>query len=293
MKKLAIIVGHTQRSQGATNYLGESEYTFNSRIAKMMTEYIYGKYDIKNIRVKVFYRDVIGRSGVAALVKDWRADLSMELHFNSFKKKAYGCEILTLAHDTDSIEVADKITDEIAEKFCLRERHDDGVKELSDGDRGYYNLKLLESLPLVMLIEPCFANMKTAESIAIFEDERKYAIVLADQLVTTLIGHKPEVSEPVVGEAVVIINPETNEDGTCIVPETSEVDIPEGSLLEEKWGELSKEEEDKLKAKIEDLNKIINAQKEAWDDFCSDVTIGLDKAVAKSSRAWEEADLGE
>jgi len=28
---LALVIGHNERSQGAVNYLGESEYTFNKR----------------------------------------------------------------------------------------------------------------------------------------------------------------------------------------------------------------------------------------------------------------------
>lgn len=185
-KKVAVIVGHTKNSPGATNYKDDSEYPFNSRIAAKVQNIMRSKY-ANEIEFKVFYRDGIGRKGVAEQVSEWGADVCLELHYNSYKKIAYGCEIL-IAGDYNlkmNFRAADIFTDVLAEEFGLRERAEDGVKVLRRGDRGYQNLDYINDhrvVQITLLIEPCFANIKTAESAAIFENEDKYARVISEQL---------------------------------------------------------------------------------------------------------------
>ena len=120
----------------------------------------------------------------------------MELHFNSFKQLAYGCEILVWegAKDADkTIKLADEITDRMAKKFNLKERNShkykdgkvgDGVKILPSKERGALNIKACndEGVVHAMLIEPCFANLESSESKAIFENEDAYAEFLAEEL---------------------------------------------------------------------------------------------------------------
>lgn len=193
IEKIAIVVGHTRRSSGAVNFLGESEYDFNKRMAFLMKERIE---KTSEKQCEVFFRDNIGRSGVAKAVGKWGADLSLELHFNSFKKKAYGCEVLVYKDAKmfdDSAIFADELTDELAKVFALRQRHSvttedgvyrEGVKALGSKDRGAFNLKAMEQnkVPYALLIEPCFANFETHESVAIFRNEEKYAFTVADYL---------------------------------------------------------------------------------------------------------------
>jgi N-acetylmuramoyl-L-alanine amidase len=185
VERIAIIVGHTKKQPGAKNYLGEHEYDWNTKIAKEMYEYIKN-YSTKE--VGVFRRDGIGRTGVAEKVADWKADLSIELHFNSFKKKAYGCEVLVHKNARNyqhTFRIADELTDALATAFQLKERNEDGVKSITDKDRGAYNLRALidRQVKYVILVEPCFANIKTAESAAIMEQPQKYAEVVAEYLV--------------------------------------------------------------------------------------------------------------
>lgn len=196
--KIAIIVGHTAKRPGAINYKKESEFSFNSRIAEKVKNIMKEKYPNKN--VKIFYRPEGYYSAavrqVGKEVGKWKALISLELHFNSFKKEAYGCEILMLSDSKNAektARIADKITDDLASEFNLSERRfykfkdgtiGDGVKPLLSKDRGALNLKYVEEYGVkhAMLIEPCFANTKQHESIAIFENEDKYANFLADQL---------------------------------------------------------------------------------------------------------------
>lgn len=184
-------MGHNLTEQGAVNYKGETEYVFNSRIAQMMKNLFLLD---TGIDVRIFYRDGMNRKVVAELVGDYAPDCSLELHFNSFKTRAYGCEILVLKEDVDSIFAADKITDDLAESFSLRERgryiETDGVKLLDREARGSSNLRWVkeEGVPIVMLIEPCFANIRTKESEAIFENEEKYAITLVSSLIKNVFN---------------------------------------------------------------------------------------------------------
>lgn len=197
--KIALIVGHNSKRQGAVNYKQESEFSFNSRIAKKVKEIMNEKYPNKTVKIfkrpEGYYSASIRQVGKN--VGKWRAKISLELHFNASKTEAYGCEILVIEQSDnleEKIKIADKITDDLAKEFGLKERHTykykdglsygDGVKILKPRDRGALNLKYAEEYGVKhsMLIEPCFANIETEESRAIFENEDKYAEFLADQL---------------------------------------------------------------------------------------------------------------
>lgn len=196
--KIAIVVGHSEKSQGAVNYKGETEFSFNSRIAEKIKEHISEKYPKK--KVKIFYRPAgsytVAVKQVGKDVGKWSAKISMELHFNSFKKEAYGCEILMWGNSEyakETISVSDKITDNLSKEFNLKERYfhkysdgsfGDGVKILGGREKGATNIKACNDagVKIAMLIEPCFANIEHGESKAIFENEDKYAEFLADEL---------------------------------------------------------------------------------------------------------------
>lgn len=266
MKRISLIVGHTQKNHGASNYLGQTEYHWNSMIAAKVTNYIRDKTSMAE--VKIFFRDRIGRFGVAQVITNWKADLSLELHFNSFKTKAYGCEILTLKGDAESLRIADHLSDELSLMFSLKQRDGDGVRELIDGDLGYYNLKILESIPIAMLVEPCFANIKTAESAAIFEDPDKYAELLADELLWAVgLGEPDEDVDKCQNDL-----PEIPEQEHLLVAQVKE-----------------------LKEKNEMLNNILDDQHEAWLELSTElgkaldiISTSIDKMIEVSQKTWKE-----
>jgi N-acetylmuramoyl-L-alanine amidase len=176
-KRIALIVGHNiskNTDQGAVNYLGEPESIFNYRIATKLRNTLLA------YNVGIFLRDGIGIKGVANQVNLFNPDLSIELHFNSFSSKAFGCEVLTLNH-FPSIEFANIVTDLIHTQLGIRKRQNNGVLVTYFGNRGYWNLKYLELNPLTpfVLVEPVFANFETIESKRIFEHEDDYVSVLA------------------------------------------------------------------------------------------------------------------
>ena len=186
--KVALIVGHSKTAQGAVNYLGETEFSLNSRIAAMV-EKMFSEID-SIVDLKVFFRPggaygpAVSKVGKA--VGEWGAKASLELHFNSFEKKASGCEILIISQDDgdedcDEFLCAKDFLGCFSDQFLIKNR---GVKLLKKGDAGFSNLKACKDngVKMAFLFEPCFGNFKTKESQAVFEDEEKYAQFLCDQI---------------------------------------------------------------------------------------------------------------
>jgi len=87
---VAFIVGHTQRAQGADNYNGLSEYCFNRAIGYRTKDILD---DTSYINSQVFLKDA-GQDLLAAELRLFNPDVALELHFNSYKTKAYGCEAI-------------------------------------------------------------------------------------------------------------------------------------------------------------------------------------------------------
>lgn len=199
--RVAIIVGHTDKSRGSSSYNGISEYDFNTIVASHISS------KLENIEHKVFFRDKIGLRGVAKQISKWAENeevLSLELHFNSFAGNARGCECLVHVESPDlgkTISLADKFTDEIAEVYKIRQRHPtpthEGVKIINKKERGASNLKYMINAGVThsLLIEPCFANKETVESTQIIEDPEKYAGVLSDVIYEILKEDKLKLCE--------------------------------------------------------------------------------------------------
>jgi N-acetylmuramoyl-L-alanine amidase len=184
---IGIVVGHNKKRQGATNYLGESEFVFNSRIAKKLQM----KLDELNIRSAVIFRPSSGGYGyecssVAKQLRGMGASHALCLHFNS-TKGAMGCEVLIAnTHTKEDDEFADKVTDMLNEEYGFVERRDDGVFTVSSRHNGAGMLNAINRKGIVSaLIEPCFADERTKESKLIFESEDKYVVVLARAIFAT------------------------------------------------------------------------------------------------------------
>ena len=181
---IGLVVGHNFKSQGAVNYLGESEYTFNKRIAKKVQE----KLAVNGIRAVILERPVGSYSSqcswIANKLVEFGVEFSVNLHFNCADSKAMGCEVL-VAPSSSKLDdsYADYITDQLNEQFGFRERGQDGIRKVYKGHRGYGMLGAItkKGIPAV-IVEPCFGNHRSKESILIFENEDKYVDVLANSL---------------------------------------------------------------------------------------------------------------
>lgn len=196
VKNIAIIVGHTKESQGAETYNGESEYIFNTRVAEIVSKRLNS---VKSLEAKIFFRDNGGLYGAANEIKEHfkTVDMTFELHFNAFKKVAFGTECLIAENGgryqdyKKCFELADILTDRFSEIYNMRERHDDGVKAVEKGDRGEYNLRIMHRItktPVALLFEPCFMNIKNRESEQIVENERAYALNVASIIAGGFFG---------------------------------------------------------------------------------------------------------
>jgi N-acetylmuramoyl-L-alanine amidase len=175
---VALLIGHTinGKDRGAVSYKGETESHYNFKVAEKVKEVVESKYN--NIDVYILTKDGHNLSSFSKKVCSLYPDLSIEMHFNSFPKEAFGCEALCEKKDYVSKTYASIFTHIISSKMGIKKRHIDGVMELSEGDRGFRNLntinKLKKNIFPVMIIEPCFANFKNSETEKFFEDITEY-----------------------------------------------------------------------------------------------------------------------
>ena len=202
MKKVALIIGHniSGKSKGAINYLGEYESEFNYRVAKKV------KNSLKKYKtsVRIFTKDHKTHRHIGFEVTEFMPEISLELHFNSFSKPAFGCEVLALKDDIESQALARLVAANISYSMGIKRRRDQGLYIISKGGRGYNNLNYIKKyqkkyFPKV-LIEPCFANIKTKESEYFFEQEDDYVECLVKVIKTQLNlepnNHTPDIKAP-------------------------------------------------------------------------------------------------
>jgi hypothetical protein len=179
---IGLVVGHNERAQGANNYLGESEWRFNSRIAKK----VQNRLNEIGIRSVIVFRPKSGGykhecASVARELKGKLATHAVLMHFNSAGvESARGVEVLIspTASPADD-RFADIFSDMLNESYGFRERGDDGKKVVGPRHNGSGMLQAcLNKGVIACLIEPCFADYRTEESKIIFENEDAYVNVL-------------------------------------------------------------------------------------------------------------------
>ena len=171
--KLAVIVGHNARAQGAVRAdTGESEYLWNGGIAQIM-ENMAPEYGLE---VRVFRRVDVGSFSreirtVYANSDKWGAEASMELHFNSASSSsATGTEMLT-SGTADSMRFATCVQDQVLKALNLRDR---GIHIRGGKSRGGKNL--ISGRAPAILVEPFFgSNPKDQET----TDEAHEKVALA------------------------------------------------------------------------------------------------------------------
>lgn len=160
--RLAIIVGHEARAQGAQAVapLSMSEYSYNTLVAEDME--VYAK-DV-GLEAKIFYRDGIGRDGVGKAASKWCAGAPrsrcIELHFNAATPKATGTETLYDTREAGNKRFAETVQKLMVDLFRSSDR---GAKEIDSG-RGSENLRAVTAVGC--LVEPLFgSNTKDAEKL--------------------------------------------------------------------------------------------------------------------------------
>lgn len=147
--RLAIVVGHTKSAPGAVGIDLPPEYEYNKRVAELIEE----RARIAGIPlVRTFFRDGVGIRGAYAQVDEWRADFSIELHYNgAASAAANGCETLS-SGSKGSLALASYVHTEM---LIAMQNTDRGVKVRKTG-RGSTSLSAGRA-PAV-IIEPAFGS---------------------------------------------------------------------------------------------------------------------------------------
>lgn len=180
--KIAIIVGHDEKAQGATTFNKITEYEFNTFIAETIKS-LHG-FKVSHGIQKFMALHVFNRNqGWQSVVNQLKANdisMSVELHLNSFSKIATGTESLYLENDLPSKDLAQHLSFRIAKNFNSRLRGDSGTVAVSSGERGYQNLNFARQagVKFAVLVEPAFVNFSTQESIAFVNNPLEYANIL-------------------------------------------------------------------------------------------------------------------
>lgn len=164
--KVAIIVGHDERSQGAySRFLNKTEYQYNSAVASHLT----GIADIYRRPIKRGYKSAMQALAMQLNAKDY--DLVIELHFNAATSSAEGVESLHFGGNDFTKMYAESYCSEIAEHYGSVNR---GAKSIyNENQRGYWFLKLTKAPALI--VEPFFGSNQ--ESLR-FQDPEEYACVI-------------------------------------------------------------------------------------------------------------------
>lgn len=179
-KKLAIVVGHNVKSQGARRTdNGVTEFVYNSELAAKIEKLAQAE---TGIDVKVFFRVAVGGytaeiSRVYGEVDAWGADASIELHFNaSGDPKASGTETITSGSKLSTI-LASEVQMSMVEELGLRDR---GILIRNGRTKGRGYQSLVSGKCPAVLIEPFFGSspVGTAATDSDYEKEMLAASIL-------------------------------------------------------------------------------------------------------------------
>jgi N-acetylmuramoyl-L-alanine amidase len=192
-KHLVLVVGHNERAQGAQRVdNGETEFSFNQRIAARAKTIARNSYP--NLGVTVLLRRHVGsnRREILTVYQEADrigADVTIDLHFNSFDTPAAGgCEVRHAGSRRGSA-LAQHLYDRILRAFPdLRRRglqipegHNDGLTNVTAGRAP------------AALVEPFFgSNRGDCEMFETADQERALAQAYVDGAVAALKDWHPE-----------------------------------------------------------------------------------------------------
>jgi len=155
MKKIALIIGHSEDSQGAENKSsGMSEYMFNEPLAMLIAEQL----NLSGFEPITIYRDC-SYLQLPIKVNNLTPDIAISLHCNAFNKKQNGTETLHYIKSQNGKRLAGLLQNEIVNCLGLPDR---GLKPCQAkhkgkaGDRGGHLLKYT-NMPCV-ITEPFFID---------------------------------------------------------------------------------------------------------------------------------------
>lgn len=130
--KIALVVGHKERSPGACNSNGLCEFEYNNQLVKLINKrLIDGKVE-SHIVYRNSYLDL------PVKINEIEPSHIISFHCNAFNKKASGTEVLYYHRSSTAKVMARTLQDSIVGVLGLPDR---GIKPKTAEDRGGYLLK--------------------------------------------------------------------------------------------------------------------------------------------------------
>lgn len=131
-KKIAMCVSHQSDNQGAYGSEGEGEWGFNHTLINNIT----GKISNPNVRIFMRDKNISGYTNqmidLHQKIDAWGADISVEMHFNSFSSDSVqGHEVLGCSDG--GMNIAEYMNECFDEELPTSNR---GAKRITSGDNG-------------------------------------------------------------------------------------------------------------------------------------------------------------
>jgi len=151
MAIVAISIGHTRTAQGAVSISGVTEFAYNTKVAQILKRRLLAAgVEV----VVVLERDRLGIHDVVRRAAQAKADVGIELHFNSAADPAAnGTE--TLYATTFSIDLAHDVQRRMVEALRLRDR---GLLKRDTGNGSTYLVGMEKAGIPAVLGEPFFGS---------------------------------------------------------------------------------------------------------------------------------------
>lgn len=193
----AVVIGHTEKKQGARAYDGQSEWAWNHLVGSLLT---YEATRYIALEMQVFIRESALVNTADFIRSKWPngPDMTVELHFNSFEEEVEGTEVLVLKEGLAlqqnyvSTEACAKvIAESISTAYASSLRHTDGIKVVGQTEKGAWNMFCMHDRamsPVSVLVEPQFCNFPTTHAKDLIEDPKRYARVLAEAIFEKCLG---------------------------------------------------------------------------------------------------------
>ena len=169
-KTIAICVGHSRSNDdGAVNVDGVTEWAFNQPLAKRVCALV-AQAGHNAILVDLYDGPSYGSAmrWLAEHLKQIKADVAVELHFNSAGSMATGYEFLYCGTSPKGLTLASKLSASFAKAFP--EQKNRGLKALNKSDRG--GTFVMKTHCPAVICEPFFgSNRKDSDFFSAHREE--------------------------------------------------------------------------------------------------------------------------
>ena len=133
MGKVAVVIGHSEKQQGALNQsFGISEYHYNKGLANLLEQ----ELESIGLDCVVIERETL--SDLPHKINNTKADICISLHCNAFNRSVSGCETLYYLNSSKGKKLAELVQ---AASLSVLDNRDRGTKEITSTDRGGFLLR--------------------------------------------------------------------------------------------------------------------------------------------------------